>query len=63
VGTFTGAGSVTEPKDAPADSFGGFVVETEVKPDGRLIHYYEWPVPAASDDAAAAPDPESQDDV
>ncbi|MDQ2964809.1 MAG: hypothetical protein M3R57_03060 [Chloroflexota bacterium] len=20
-----------------------FVVETQMKPDGRLIHYYEWP--------------------
>lgn len=38
-----------EPKDAPADPFGGFVVETTVKPDGRLIHYYEWPQPAAED--------------
>jgi hypothetical protein len=51
---------VTEPKDAADDPFGGFVVVTEVKPDGRLIHYYEWPMPA-TDDAAA--DPETQDDV
>jgi hypothetical protein len=31
--------------------FEGFVVVTTVKPDGRLIHYYEWP--------AEPPDPEA----
>jgi hypothetical protein len=34
---------VTNPKDAATDSVRDFVVETLVKPDGRRIHYYEWP--------------------
>ena len=52
---------MTEPKDDADDPFGRFVVVTEVKADGRLIHYYEWPVPATDDEAAANPEP--QDDV
>jgi hypothetical protein len=48
---------VTESKDAGNGPFGGFVVVTQVKEDGRLIHYYEWPDPApvpAGDDADGA---------
>jgi hypothetical protein len=29
-----------EPSHRPVVAF---VVETQMKPDGRLIHYYEWP--------------------
>jgi hypothetical protein len=29
--------------DPPADPRPTFVVVTTVKPDGRKIHYYEWP--------------------
>ena len=45
---------MTEPKDAPNDPFGEFVVMTEVKPDGRIIHYYEWP---AAKEASDSPKP------
>jgi len=34
---------VTRPKNAAKAPVRDFVVETEVKPDGRKIHYYEWP--------------------
>jgi hypothetical protein len=54
-------GTVTDPKDAPGDPFGGFVVETEVKPDGRLIHYYAWPVTEPAEVATPAAD--TDDDV
>ncbi len=41
------------------DPFGGFEVVTEPMPDGRSIHYYEWPDDDAGGEARA---PESPSD-
>ncbi len=43
---------VTDRADGVHPPFEGFTVVTTVKPDGRLIHYYEWP-PAAADPESA----------
>ncbi len=53
---------VTDAKSDGNDPFGGFVVVTEVKPDGRLIHYYEWPDEQPGDAEAVGP-AEARDDV
>ena len=34
---------MTDEPERAEDPFSAFVVVTTVKPDGRLIHYYEWP--------------------
>ena len=34
---------VTGRGDAGHRPFGGYRISTEGMPDGRLIHYYEWP--------------------
>ncbi|HEY7591282.1 MAG TPA: hypothetical protein VH723_09830 [Candidatus Limnocylindrales bacterium] len=43
---------MTDVKHDGNDPFGGFVVVTEVKADGRLIHYYEWPDDPDPDEAS-----------
>ncbi|HEV8488240.1 MAG TPA: hypothetical protein VGQ58_00460 [Candidatus Limnocylindrales bacterium] len=34
---------MTDRREPPNKPLVAFVVETQMKPDGRLIHYYEWP--------------------
>jgi hypothetical protein len=52
---------MTDRRDPAKKPFVAFVVETQMKPDGRLIHYYEWPdrtpEPGTNEpDKAAPPD-------
>jgi hypothetical protein len=48
---------VTDRGDPPADPRLAFVVVTTVKPDGRKIHYYEWPKGPPEAGKPAKPEP------
>jgi hypothetical protein len=50
---------VTDREEGVHPPFVGFTVVTQVKPDGRHIHYYEWPPDVR--DRAAAPEGASPD--